>query len=401
MTTLQGEFGVGGGGPTGGPPNGPDGGGPGGEPGGAGDHSVEDPNFISVTVAHDDRSWPHVGMRYKGNSSLRDLWKMGVAKLPLRLDFDEFEDEYPSTEDQRFWGFKKLTFSPGFHDPSYLRETLAVEIMRGHDVPAAQATFYEVYVTVEGDEERYWGLYTCLEDPSDAMLASAFGDNDGNLYKPEMGCADWTCFDEEQFEKKTNEDEADFSDVEAAIEALHASNADPEAWRQGLDEVFDVDTFLRWLATNTVIENWDSYGKANHNYYLYGDLNDGGRLAWIPWDHNESMQHDRQSTLSLELDEVTDEWPLIRYLMDDPVYAEIYYDALAETLVGPFAEDEFANRALELWDIIEPYVEAEEAPYTTLDSYGEFEDSVTGPSGLIRHAQERQDLVIVTLASLD
>lgn len=389
MEELHGEFGANAG--SGGPPDGgPPDGGPGMDFG-------EDPSFVPVTVGYEDRTWPYVGMRYKGNSSLGDSWENGISKLPFRLDFDEFEDEYEETLNQRFWGFKKLTFSSGHADPSYLRETLAVEIFRGNGLPAAQATFYEVYVTVEGENTQYWGLYTGLEDVSDAMLDVYFDDDDGNLYKPDNNCADFTCFDEDSFYKKNNEDEADWSDVEAMVDALLASSNDAAAWREGLEEVFDVTGFLRWLATNTVIENWDTYGQMEHNYYLYADPGDDGRLTWIPWDNNESLGDPKMATLTIELNEVNDEWPLIRYIMDDPTYADEYYDNVAAVLDSPFAIDEHSARAQELWDVIQPSVEAEEAPYSTLDNYSSFLDSVTGSGGLIQHVEERHDLVLDTL----
>ena len=96
-------------------------------------------------------------------------------------------------------------------------------------------------------------------------------------------------FDEASFDKETNKDESDWSDVIAAIEALNADKSDPAAWRAGLEAVFNVDEFLRWLAVNTTIQNWDTYGSMAHNYYLYGDPTDNGRLAWIPWDNNMAL----------------------------------------------------------------------------------------------------------------
>ena len=76
------------------------------------------------------------------------------------------------------------------------------------------------------------------------------------------------------------------------------SNA--EAWRAGLEAVFDVDGFLNWLAVNTVIQNWDTYGLMSHNYYLYNDPI-SGLLTWIPWDNNEAFKTGNMRTaLSLE-----------------------------------------------------------------------------------------------------
>ena len=179
-------------------------------------------------------------------------------------------------------GVQTLTFSSNLGDDTQLREVLASEILRDRGVPAARAAFYRVYVDA-GEGSEYWGLYTMVEDPADgAMLEAQFGSNEGNLYKPEGPGANWTAFDPEGFDKKTNERAADFSDVERAIRALHAPRDTPQAWRAALEAQFDVDQFLRWLAVNTVIENWDAYGVMAHNYYLYGDPARRGQLRWIP-----------------------------------------------------------------------------------------------------------------------
>ncbi len=359
-------------------------------PGAAG----QDPMYVPVTLAYDDREWPHVGMRFKGNSSLMNSWEAGILKLPFRLELDEYEDDYPVTEDQRFYGFKELTAAPGYYDASYLHDTLTNWIYDGLGIPVARTAFWEVHVDV-GNGSEFWGLYTVIEDPSDAMMDRVYGDDDGNLYKPEHACSDWTCFDEDSFAKKNNEDEADYSDVEAAIDALLDDGGDAEAWRAALEQVFDVDGFLRWIAASNVIVSWDGYGFIGHNYYLYGVPEDGGRLTWIPWDHNMALDIYPMGYLTLSMDEVDDSWPLIRKVMDDPVYSEAYLTHVEQALVGNFEQDTFSAKAQELHDLIAPYVEEEEAPFTQLESLSEFNDSV---EALIDHVQWRHEEVGAFLA---
>src|SRR5690606_28775359 len=103
----------------------------------------------------------------------------------------------------------------------------------------------------------YFGLYTAVEVVDDTVIQTQFEDDSGNVYKPEGTGATFAegSFDEASFDKETNQDEADFSDILALFEALHASTreTDPAAWRSGLEAVFDVDGFLRWLAVNMVV----------------------------------------------------------------------------------------------------------------------------------------------------
>lgn len=80
--------------------------------------------------------------------------------------------------------------------------------------------------------------------------------------------------------------------------------------------------FLRWLAANAVMQNWDTYGVMPHNFYLYRNPATQ-RFEWIPWDSNEALVANNRC-LSLGASEVTASWPLIRYLLDDPDYAAQY-----------------------------------------------------------------------------
>jgi hypothetical protein len=336
----------------------------------------------------------------------------------------------PATRNQRFYGFQKLTFSSNFADDSMLKEVLATEAFRDQGVPAARAAFYRIFVdTGTGDE--YWGLYTMIEDPADgAMLAAQFGDGDGNLYKPEGPGANWTLFDETGFDKKSNEKEADFSDVSAAISALHAPQTDAAAWRARMETLFDVDGFLRWLAVNSLIANWDSYGRMAHNYYLYGDPSEAGRLHWISWDHNMAfgmaggagmmgglpgarglpfggaagfelpsflMDAARNAGFGAMFggsddvlqQEVGDNWPLIATLLADEVYQARYRGILEQALEGMLAPESFAARVQELHAMIAPFVvgESGERPtHTTLSSPAGFENSVA----LLQEQMSRQ-----------
>ncbi len=53
--------------------------------GGAPSLTSRDPMYVPVTVRHEGRVWTHVGMRYKGNSSLMMSNMSGSGKVPFRL----------------------------------------------------------------------------------------------------------------------------------------------------------------------------------------------------------------------------------------------------------------------------------------------------------------------------
>jgi hypothetical protein len=384
--------------------------------------TTRDPAYSPVTVRADGHVWTRVGMRYKGNFSLMMSAVTHQQKLSFRLHFDRFEDRWPDIANQRFFGFKELTFSSNYGDPSQLREALANELFRDRGVAAPRVAFYRVTVD-HGDGPVYWGLYTAVEDPADgAMLRTQFGSASGNLYKPDGPGADWTRFDAAGFEKKTNRDRPDFSDIAGAIDALHAEGTGA-AWRTRLEDHLDVDRFLRWLAVNQVVDNWDSYGRFAHNYYLYGDPARSGRLVWIPWDNNFAfgglpfgIVAIRQDPMPrapggvampafpfASNDDVLYEradaaWPLIARLLADETYRARYRAHLAEALNGLYQPEAFAARARAWHALIESAVLAESPRYSTVPGTAAFRASLDGPAGLLETVARRRALIEAALA---
>jgi spore coat protein CotH len=355
--------------------------------------SSENPIFVPCSLFFEGKEWYRVGVRFKGNSSLRSAWGEGIWKLALKLDFNEFEEEYPEIEGQRFYGFRQLALGNNFHDASFIRERVVPEIFREMGVRAPHTAYYRVYID-HGEGSIYFGLYTAVEVVDDTMLEDQFGSDNGNCYKPEGNGAAFAfnSFNQADFEKKNNEAEADWSDIIALFDALHSDDrfSNYRQWKNGLEEVFNVDGFLRWLAVNTVIQNWDTYGKMNHNYYLYNDPSGLG-ITWIPWDNNEALNEGKQDgSLSIALTEVSARWPLIRYLMDDEDYRALYSAYVEETINSAFEPTKMIARYRRLHDLVQPYVtgsEGENDGYTFLRSDSEF---YSGLDYLISHVSLRK-----------
>lgn len=362
------------------------------------DSAEEKPSFIESQVFLNDTQWYNVGFRFKGHSSLSSAWSGGTLKLPFKLDFDEYEDEYPDLKNQRFYGFKKLSFSSNFMDDSFLHEKLATEVFSETGSVAPKSAMYRIYVDF-GEGPTYFGLYTGVEVIDDTVVSENFEEEEeGNIYEAEGDAASLSEATieliEEAFEKKNNEDEADWSDIEELNTILNSETrtSDIETWKENLESVFDVDVFLNWLAVNTVIQNWDTYGLATHNYYLYNSST-SGQLTWIPWDNNEAFSSGKRTPLSLTFNEVNSDWPLIRYLMDVEEYQNQYVENVHN--VAEFLEtDEFKARVSELHDMIEPYVTGEDGEtsnYTLLKNATSFTTSV---DTILAHIADR-----VTLAN--
>ncbi|WP_254073624.1 CotH kinase family protein [Cellulophaga sp. HaHaR_3_176] len=380
MTELYGEFG------SSGSNNGPGQGGP----GGVSFFPEEDPIFVPAEVFYNDKEWYKVGVRFKGNSSLQSTWQAGNLKLSFKLDFDEFEDEYPQIDNQRFYGFKKLSLKNNYNDKSMLREKVAADIFRTAGLASSHTAFYTVYVD-HGDGPTYFGLYTLVEEVDDTVIDTQFSDNDGNLYKPDGDGATFAenSFTKDVFVKKTNEDDADWSDIQNLFTALHdeTRTTDTAAWRENLETVFDTDVFLNYLAVNTVIQNWDTYGRMTHNYFLYNNL-DSGKLNWIPWDNNEALQTgNMDGSLALDFSDLNNaQWPLIGYLYQDSVYKAKYDSYVNDIINNAFNENTMQLTYSNYANLIESYATTELPGYTFLNNSSDFQAAI---SELNSHVSQR------------
>ena len=363
MTSLYGTFGSGSGG-TG---------------GGSVDSDV-DPIFVPAEVFYNGLEWYRVGVRFKGNSSLQTSWRNGILKLSFKLDFDEFEDEYPQIDNQRFYGFKKLSLKNNFDDKSMLREKVATDVFRNAGLVASHTAFYTIYVDY-GDGPQYFGVYTMVEEVDDTVLDEQFSSDDGNLYKPDGDAASFEAgtYSESEYVKKTNEDEADYTDVASLLAILNDEirTTDPTTWRANLEEVLDTDVFLKYLAVNTVIQNWDTYGRMTHNYYLYNDP-DTSKLTWIPWDNNEALELGNMGgSLPLDFSGLNaSEWPLIGYLYQDVIYKTQYDLYVQDVVDDAFNVNTIQSQYATYAALIEPYATSEVSGYSFLNNSSEFQIAV-------------------------
>lgn len=362
-----------------------------------GDFMDENPVWVTATITFNGETWENVGLRYKGNSSLQMAWNSGSLKLPFKLNFDYFEDEYPQIKNQRFYGFDTLSFANSLKDGTAMRDALMTDVLADAGLAASETAYYQVTLDY-GEGPVALGLYVAVEETDDTVIEGFFGSDDGNIYKPEGEAAGLPAGSVDQitesFEKENNEDEADWSDVEAVYSALHADTrtSDAAAWRAGLEAVFDVDTYLRTMAFNAISANWDIYG---HNFYLYHDPATD-QLTWIAWDLNETLStggsggaggRGGQHTTSLDFAEVTDAWPLTRYLLDDPVYYARYVEALRSVRETAFQPDVLAARVQALAELIGPAMAAESDEAT-------FEAAVEQLTTLIRSQSDAVDVFL-------
>lgn len=107
---------------------------------------------------------------------------------------------------------------------------------------------------------------------------------------------------------------------------------------QNLEEYFDVDEILRYLAVHTAVVNLDSYSSnMQQNYYIYEN---NGKITILPWDYNLAFggfqSGSATSAVNFAIDTpVTngidlEDRPLISKLLEVDEYKERYHEYLSQ-----------------------------------------------------------------------
>jgi hypothetical protein len=133
-----------------------------------------------------------------------------------------------------------------------------------------------------------------------------------------------------------------------------------------LESKIDMPMFLKWLAANTVMQNWDTYGKMTHNYYLYNHPSNA-KFVWVPWDNNESLQSGKNGgAINIDLSGVSTQWPFIAYVASDSKYFPLYKQYAKEFAATVFAPAKMYTTYTNYSSLLRPYAAKEVSGYTFL-----------------------------------
>lgn len=238
--------------------------------------SNKDIPYLMGKVIIDGEDVDSVGVRLKGFTS----YHKGLNKNPIKIDFNEF------VSGQKYDGLRKLNLNNSTGDASFQREPVCYDLLRSVGVKASRTSFAKVFFN-----DTYWGCYQVIEQVDKEFLKDNFSNSKGNLFK-NLGWShlDWkgndvTMYDT-IFSLKTNEEENDWSGFINFLDVLN--NTSDDEFKAAIEQVFNVELFLKTLAVDVATINWDSYLEHGRNYYLYEDTKTG-IFHWIPWDYNFAL----------------------------------------------------------------------------------------------------------------
>ena len=245
--------------------------------------SVYIPANLTIIDVTGTYTFDSVGIRLKGNSS----YMHPGNKKSFKIDFNKY------ISGQNYDGLKKLNFSNGFKDPTFMREKIFMDIAREHGVPAPRVNYASV--TYNG---QAWGFYTMVEQIDDQFLDWRMLNDDGNLFKAGSnfsggdGEANLMYYGtsqasyESSYELKSNEDANDWTDLIELIDFIN--NSSDIEFETELQNHLDLGPFLSSAALDNIFSNLDSYTQSARNYYIYHNLG-MGKWQWIKWDANEAF----------------------------------------------------------------------------------------------------------------
>ncbi len=234
--------------------------------------------YLPAKITIDGNVLDTIGFRQKGFFS--NWGASGSMRKPFKVDINEF------VKGQRYDGLRKFNLQNSFGDPSLMRDMLSYDLMRNAGVPAPRTAYARVYLN-----NQYWGLYLLLEQIDKEFLDAHFSSKKGNLYKAIASChLDWQGPNpadyKDELELKTNEDEDDWTDLIRLINIIN--NTPQQDFVDSISNIFEVDEFLKVLAMDVMMLNWDSYYDHGRNFYMYQNP-DTRKFHWIPWDYNLSF----------------------------------------------------------------------------------------------------------------
>jgi hypothetical protein len=296
--------------------------------------------YFSATVTVDGETIENVGVRKKGF-----FGSLSTTKPSLKVKFSEY------LEDQRYSGLKRLTLNNAVSDASYVKQCLGYQLFASAGVPSPRCNF----ATVEVNGEDL-GLYVNVESIKKQFLRRHFDDDEGNMY--EGALSDFRPGWVDTFQKKTNKEDPDRSDIEALVPALDVPDA------QLLDELgqhIDIDAFLTFWAMELLLSHPDGYARNTNNFYMYNDPTTG-LWSFIPWGI-DSILFDAE-LLPWE-DEaaprsVWAEGVLSRRLYLLPETRTQYFDRLQEVLDTVWNEDDLLAEIDRMEALIRPHLDAGE-----------------------------------------
>jgi spore coat protein CotH len=334
-----------------------------------------------------------VGFRLRGNTSRYS------QKKSFKVSFNRF------TPGGKYYGVEKLNLNGEHNDPSVIRSKVCWDIMRKMEIPAPRANHVRVYIN--GD---YYGLYISVEHIDEEFIKTRFTYNDGNLYKclypanlnylgSDPNLYKLESGDRRVYELKINEEADDYSDLANFIDVLN--NTENQELVCEIDETFNSYDYLKVIAADILMGNWDGYIYNQNNFYLYHNTSTD-KIEYIPYDLDNTLgidwiDRDWGTRNMYDWQQHGDNYrPLYERIMNNQELREQYTFYMDQLIYQTLDLDSLILVIEQRRNMIAPYLIDDpyyplDYGYTMNDFYNSFYNGLGGhvPYGLIPYLQTR------------
>lgn len=356
---------------------------PGGRNGVAARQGIEF-DYVRATLTIDDWTFPDVAVRYKGNGSYLRATRAGSDKISLKVDLNKH------VKGQKLAGLTTINFQNNITDIGWMNEVLAYRLYRDAGALAPRTAYAQVYLTVEGREPRYLGLYSISENVDDNFFEERFGTKKGAILKPSTQDLftdwgpDWSAYDQ-SYDPKTDLTDAQKQRVIALGRLV--SHATDEEFAAAIGDFVDLDDFARYFAVLAWLANHDSLLQNGQNFYTYLHP-DTNRMHFIAWDQDFSFGNSRNNGSLSIYHPWAGNSPFLTRLYAVDAFRSRYLARMAEFSERLFVPERFAQQVAEIGPAIRPSVELEGAEWLP-----GVDHVAAGTSGIVPYVRNRAAFV--------
>ena len=130
--------------------------------------------YAACSLVIDQTVCKNAAIRAKGNTSLTSVASYGNNRYSFKVEFDHYD------EGNTYYGLDKLCLNNIIQDNTFMKDYVTYQMMAGFGADAPLCSF--AYITVNGED---FGLYLAVEGVEESFLERKFGNDYGELYKPD------------------------------------------------------------------------------------------------------------------------------------------------------------------------------------------------------------------------
>ena len=239
--------------------------------------TTEEKDWIVVTATIDGVTYENVGLRLKGNSSLRSV-SLETAQNPEELHWLIRLDKY--VDGQTHQDYSDIVIRSNSTETA-INEAVAVELLAEADLASQEAIATTLSFNGGGTELRL-----AMQNPDEIWEEENFAADTYSLYKAEStGDYSYRGDDEDAYDEVFDL-EAGVDDFEPLTGFLDfINNSDDATFATELGDHLDVESFATYLAFQDLIDNFDDIDGPGNNSYLHYDY-DTELFTVVNWDLN-------------------------------------------------------------------------------------------------------------------